>query len=62
MRVSELIDHLINKCHPTDYVFVNDKQACITVEGTGYISIVDHVIERRIETVTLHGQEFEVIR
>jgi len=62
MRVHELIYHLMNRCQPTDIIFVNAKPAAMTTEGTGYISITDHVIERRIETVTIHGEEFEVLR
>lgn len=61
MRVSELIDHLMFHARPGDVVFVNAQPARMTVEGTGYISITDHVIETRREFVVVSDVEYEVM-
>lgn len=61
MRVSELIDHLMFHARPGDVVFVNTQPARMTVEGTGYVSITDHVIEMRREFVVVNEAEYEVM-
>jgi hypothetical protein len=61
MRVAELIDHLMWHAQPNDVVFVNSQPARMTVEGTGYISIVDHMIEVRREFVVVSEAEYEVM-
>lgn len=62
MRVHELIDVLMTRCNPDDYVFVNAKPAAMTLHGTSYVTITDHMIEYRSETVTINGEEYEPVR
>lgn len=61
MRVAELMNHLHYHADPNDIVFVNTQPARMTVEGTGYVSITDHVIEMRREFVVVNEAEYEVM-
>lgn len=62
MRVHELIQHLMSKCQPNDYVFINQNPAVMTLNGTGYVAITDHMIEQRKDTVEIDGIEYELVK